>query len=587
MFKKSFRVKTHTTLKGSDRKKIKADILKVFNSLDDESLNEVLPNKGDVTVMKISTNSGENALVYFFQKNPMFFELDKTIFPTVYLLWKHPQIMLSFTTWPAVFTKLTAGADLMLPGLVIDEEVRPWTFKHIKKGDSCSVNLHGNLAPVAVGRMLMSGRDMYDSNMKGKGIGIIHHFGDELWAAGDKSQPPHIPQEVSSCDSSDSEETSCIAKGNDNSQTEEDADVSELNHLNITETTESLSPCQVEQKEEEQGEEEDDVDDDEQASAQEEMDELLLHCFLCALKSRLKDKDLPIPTVNFYRNHMKAFCSPGKTLEIKKSSYKKFSKFLQTMEEQNFIRVTEKSKGVDVIDWFDKTHPDLKELVVPDVDQNENNPKTSNTPYKVPTIVEMRTVKAPVLPVFKELGYEKGSAIPVNEVRNVVVEYVKKKHLQRESNKAEVQLDPVLASVVLRPGENKPFLEWKDLVSRLTAKMEVAHELRVSGQAPILRKGQIKNISIEVQKRMNNKRATIVYNLESFGIVPENFAHEVSVGVACSTSVTQADNKTLGKQVMIQGNQVHFVGQLLLGKYGLPRRFVKGLELAPKKGKRK
>lgn len=56
-----------------------------------------------------------------------------------------------------------------------------------------------------------------------------------------------------------------------------------------------------------------------------------------------------------------------------------------------------------------------------------------------------------------------------------------------------------------------------------------------------------------------------MYNLESFGIVPENFAHEVSVGVACSTSVTQADNKTLGKQVMIQGNQVHFVGQLLLG----------------------
>lgn len=43
---------------------------------------------------------------------------------------------------------------------------------------------------------------------------------------------------------------------------------------------------------------------------------------------------------------------------------------------------------------------------MPDVDQNENNPKSSNTPYKVPTIVEMRTVKAPVLPVFKELGYE-------------------------------------------------------------------------------------------------------------------------------------------------------------------------------------
>ena len=42
-------------------------------------------------------------------------------------------------------------------------------------------------------------------------------------------------------------------------------------------------------------------------SLSDEMDELLMHCFLCALKKRLKEKELPITTVNFYRNHMKAF----------------------------------------------------------------------------------------------------------------------------------------------------------------------------------------------------------------------------------------------------------------------------------------
>ena len=42
--------------------------------------------------------------------------------------------------------------------------------------------------------------------------------------------------------------------------------------------------------------------------------------------------------------------------------------------------------------------------------------------------------------------------------------------------------------------------------------MNVAHQLRVSGQAPTLRKGQIKNISIEVQKRMNNKWVKLFFS---------------------------------------------------------------------------
>ena len=32
-----------------------------------------------------------------------------------------------------------------------------------------------------VGHTLMSGSDMFDSGMKGKGIRAIHFLGDELW----------------------------------------------------------------------------------------------------------------------------------------------------------------------------------------------------------------------------------------------------------------------------------------------------------------------------------------------------------------------------------------------------------------------
>ena len=45
-----------------------------------------------------------------------------------------------------------------------------------------------------------------------------------------------------------------------------------------------------------------------------------------------------------------------KTLDVKKSSYKKLSKFLQHMQQQGFITVKELSKGVDSITAIHRDH---------------------------------------------------------------------------------------------------------------------------------------------------------------------------------------------------------------------------------------
>lgn len=59
------------------------------------------------------------------QKDPLFFmlEKEKTIYPTVYMLWKHPDLMHTFTTHTPVIDVLAGGADLMLPGIVLKGEV--------------------------------------------------------------------------------------------------------------------------------------------------------------------------------------------------------------------------------------------------------------------------------------------------------------------------------------------------------------------------------------------------------------------------------------------------------------------------------
>ena len=60
-------------------------------------------------------------------------------------------------------------------------------------------------------------------------------------------------------------------------------------------------------------------------------------------------------------------------------------------------------------------------------------------------------------------------------------------------------------------------------------------------------------------------QATVVYNLETYGIDPEYFASTVQKGVACSVTVGPRTIKPKERQVMVQGNQINYIGHLLRG----------------------
>lgn len=69
------------------------------------------------------------------------------------------------------------------------------------------------------------------------------------------------------------------------------------------------------------------------------------------MKDKPSGKVLKFIFVLFY------FFSPkGRNLDVKKSSYKKLSKFLAAMQEQGFIKVEEQTKGVESIAVIDHEH---------------------------------------------------------------------------------------------------------------------------------------------------------------------------------------------------------------------------------------
>ena len=71
--------------------------------------------------------------------------------------------MPTVTTSPGVMPRIANGADLMLPGVIINEEkgIKAYCDGKLSKGDLVAINLHNNKAPVAVGTAWLSSEDMY------------------------------------------------------------------------------------------------------------------------------------------------------------------------------------------------------------------------------------------------------------------------------------------------------------------------------------------------------------------------------------------------------------------------------------------
>lgn len=63
---------------------------------------------------------------------------------------------------------------------------------------------------------------------------------------------------------------------------------------------------------------------------------------------------------------------------------------------------------------------------------------------------------------------------------------------------------------------------------------------------------------------------TLVDNLEDYGIDVKAFSRLVQKSVACSCSVVQPEQKNKGAQVLIQGNQINFVSNILIGQFSFP-----------------
>lgn len=579
MFRKPYKVKTSTTMKGSDRRMLRSLVESRFPNLPQDSVNALISNKCEMNQVKAMTHGGRTLMLYYSNSTPVFFLLDDILYPSIYTIWKHTDLLPTVVTVPPVLEKICNGADLMAPG-VLAEESSIKEMRNLKVNDICAIRIFGNKAPIAVGVAIMSLNDLCTDGIKGKAVTIIHNYKDNLWASGSSEDLPIMGEPQLDEISEDTENINIACENDENT---EELIVSKENDCCET-ATESEIPVNSE------------VDNNNESVPTYTMDELLYHSFMTAIKVHGKKIQLPLLTSTFYSSYVLKSCPTELNLDIKKTSYKKLSVFLKKMVKEGIIQIKELTKGVESIviiklevelvklykiDSMFKSHLESQK-----VDKSKEVDTSTNIQenYKFPTVLELFVVSAQVKKLFETAHIKKGESVPSTAVREVIKSYVKNNSLQNEHNSREVNMDPLLSDCALKRGESRATMNWEDIYEAIVHNMPHAFQITFDGKEPILKKGKLEPVKITVDTRTGNKKVTLIQNLETYGINPEKIAHHVQVAVAASTSIT-ANPGGKGTLVLIQGNQVLYLHKVFLDILKVPRKYIQGLENLPGKKK--
>ncbi|XP_062073177.1 uncharacterized protein LOC133777535 [Humulus lupulus] len=609
MFKKSMELKSHQRLSGADRKKLKRTIKDRFPAASDPDIDSLLPPKVEITVDKF-----QNRVIAYGVEGgfPMFFDVDgrgTEIFPTVYALWKVPNLLPSFLLKGGEVSRyVIGGADLMFPGISIPPEGLP----SFSAGEIWAVKVPGNPAPIAVGNTTMSSTEALKASLRGKALKITHYYRDLLWESVEGHYVPNAgfledvvfeyPASSSLCQTSDSCDDDMANSSHDQWDGIDDKEVRDsvdaaddqsvrkfvsmaqtdaLNKSAEQEITSSVADMKVTDNVS-AGES---IAEDQHPLSMEDVDMLLDKCLLQALHTTVKD--LPMPGSTLWSNHVLPCRPSGITLDIKKSSHKKLSKWLLAKASGGLITVKEdKYKKEAVLLSVNRNHLDYSSFK-PEKRKAENSEQTTkqspneSRSNKILEVAEIYKSSVHVNPIFSAVRADKGQLYSASEAIAVVQKYVDNENLVKPTNKSIVVLDAILCDVLFKGAIKKGLtypteIHKKDLGSAFINRMQ-AHHIVTRGNESVVRKGGLKTIQILTERRQGNKKVTKLSGMETFLIDAESLASELQKKFACSTSVAELPGKK-GHEVLVQGGVIDDLAKHLIEQYGIPKRYIEVLD---------
>ncbi|KAI8972535.1 eukaryotic translation initiation factor SUI1 family protein [Trametes punicea] len=561
MFKKPLAdLKTSAPLRSSDRRKLKQRVLQSYTALQPEDGDLLVPD--GLQSQKFSTHHDEPGVAYLSPEgDPLWFTIGKgseDLIPTVYTLWKRPDLLPFLSTPAPVVPKLINGADLMIPGviqhspdLVPDQLVAVTQYYRGAIGP-----------PIAVGRMA--------GDVKGKAVYILHTWKDALWEMGpSKKTDVPAPRDLKTSEVDTEEEPAQQAVDDDGPIASEEK----------TETS---------------------VAEAESAVDQSDVSSLLRAALIQAIgntMSSLPPSSFPISASTFWS----AYVLPARpayaldmyglrdasAIDVKHSTFKSVKTFLRASAKEGLIKLKESKSDLMVTAVFpphpyvDSRQPhrtigDIEAKAKKAEDRVQKEREEEEKRKGETQVVELWKPFGTTIPFFVAAGKDTSDLYTIADIRNIVNDYISSRNLINTNDQQYINIstDQALANAVSVKGEETPeFMKRDEVLRRVRAHMQTWHEIRAEGRDVVRKKGELKPISVVVKIRQGRKACTLITGFEPFGLQADELAEDLRKVCASSTSVTQVQGKPNSLEVMVQGKQIKSVVDLLITR-GVPKRWI-------------
>ncbi|KZT69432.1 hypothetical protein DAEQUDRAFT_726734 [Daedalea quercina L-15889] len=598
MFKKPLSdLKTIAPLRTSDRRKLKQRVLETYGHLQPEDGDILMPE--GLHHQKFATYAGDPGVAYFsMEGDPLWFTIgkdsDAALTPTVYTLWKRPDLLPFLSTPAPVIPKLVNGADLMIPGVIQhspglgEDQLVAVTQYH---GDKLGY-------PIAVGRMAVNEQTLLEaeeSDVKGKAVYVLHTWKDALWEMG-ASKGQDVPGPKTIEPTPDAQKEKVEAGGHTEVSGEQPATNGAPVHpedrlVQDDAATEASSP----------------------PLNAEDVSHFLRDALLQALQTSLASLPVsafPISASTFWSSYVlpaRPVHAPDKKealdpsmIDAKHSTHKTVKAFLKACAKDGLIKLKDAKGGDVVVTAVFPKHPEVSEhrqhRTVKDLELRQQ--KVEDRERKEREAEEKRKGEIQVTEFWKPLGTtlnffiasekETSELYTLSDLKTILNTYISGKNLINAQEQAYVNVsqdEALLAAVTSKNELGVEFLKREEVLARLRDHMQSWYEIRVEGKDVLRKKGQLKPIQVVMKVRQGRKACTLVTGFETYFLDAEDLAEELRRICASSTSVNPIQGKASGMEVMVQGRQIKAVTDLLVNK-GVPKKWIESADITAEKKKK-
>jgi translation initiation factor 1 (eIF-1/SUI1) len=315
------------------------------------------------------------------------------------------------------------------------------------------------------------------------------------------------------------------------------------------------------------------------------MDALLDASLLQALRSRIKDRDLPVACGALLSAHLAPARPAGSVLDVRASSHRQLSHFLQAKAAEGLITLKhDDRKGELFVVAVRRGHPALLAHVpheTHDAAAAMAAAEGAPQPLHAQELL-LASSCAPLLALLRAAGVEAaGEALTAQQVNEALRRYLESQGLPaRGSTARRCLLDPLLCDALFAPGSPAPLpteLLLADIGPLLLSRFAPAHRLWRGGEAeaPLARRGALPTVRLAHESRSKGKLVTVIARLEPFCIAPPILAAQLRERFAASCTVAElprpaglAARAATPAEVVLQGERAAEVAAFLSLEWG-------------------